>query len=116
MLKYRSMINFAISRRQLVPMLRRPCQIAILAALNEGIAEVGLRLQQQIQIAALMDIEQCSEQRPGSMIHPDPRNVVAISDKFTWLCSNNRSIASVDTDSGVIVEQQVSNLIRFHNH
>ena len=86
-----------------------------LAAVDVRILEVDLFLEQERQIAALVQVESGGEVGPCAVIHPNAWDVVAVGDELAGLPADDGRVAAIDAHTAKAAEEQVAHRLRFHH-
>src|SRR3989338_5868173 len=63
-------------------------------------------MKENVKIAGLMYVKLQGEVRPYAVVHPDPRDVVAVGDEFAGLRSDDGGVGAVDTNAVEIIDQE----------
>ena len=71
-----------------------------------GVAKVVRVMKKDVKIAGLMYVKLEREVWPHPVIHPDPRDMVAVSDELARLRSDDRGVGAVHTNAVEIVDQE----------
>ncbi len=84
---------------------RLPGGITPRSAYDEAVVKVTLLGKQEAGVACLVDVEFSCDPGPRAVVHPDPRDVVAVRDEFPGPAADDGRVGAVKADAREIVQQ-----------
>ena len=95
MLQNTAGINFALPAKLPASLLLPVKGVNLGASHRLGVLEIRYLPVEDTHVAGLIDVQLCGHLRPQGMIHPHPRNAVAVCDKIAIAVADDSGVGSV---------------------